>query len=107
VKIHVQVTQDDIEKGRLARDTYGSSSLAMYCPVARAISRATGIQPYVEGTEVEFTNPLQGDLMAYRSDGYVVVPLPQRARAWIIRFDRKLTALPFEFDLIPYEETGP
>lgn len=75
----IQVTQEDIDKGR--------AKAVCDCPVALAIKRATGYKWVVFGSVAQ-------DLMCTQR-----VALPAYASAFIINFDLNIKGKPFEFEL--------
>jgi hypothetical protein len=86
--MRVQVTQEDIEQGE-----QGSCK---HCPIAIAVSRATGKKAYV-GYDGISTGELPGPMFEPRWQ----YETPKVARDFIVDFDYGLPTHPFEFELVP------
>jgi hypothetical protein len=80
--MHVEVTQKDIERGR--------PGACWGCPIALAISRACGCDASVTHPSV---------LLKPTSGYYLRSRLPDEARDWLLRFDRREAVEPISFDL--------
>jgi hypothetical protein len=85
MKVRINVTKNDIEKG--------SSGSMVFCPIARAVKRAL--------------KPERGEIMvsrlyAYLPNGGGAVPLPPDATRFVDVFDgeREGTVSPFTFTLV-------
>lgn len=79
MKYTIDVTAEDIENGR----PHSTS-----CPVALAITRATGTPAVVTGSPFSFP--------VYRACGNL---LPSEVQLWIKKYDLHYDVLPFSFDL--------
>lgn len=80
MKTRIEVTQEDIEKGKL-----GECSA---CPIALAMRRATG-KPFEVGTDIYW---LGFDLRSERM-------LPPEAALFVSDFDDKKPVQPFSFEI--------
>ena len=83
MKIHV--TQDDIYRGNRRN--------CNYCPVARAVARATSESEVYVG----------GDIFIRKNEHGSVYHAPRSVRRFIRRFDKGLPVAPFTFILRPKE----
>lgn len=79
--MRINVTQDDIDNG---------VSSCVWCPVARAVARATEMYVEVTATDIWIGHtPLVGRF----------VDTPEAAADFILQFDTNRKVQPFEFEL--------
>jgi len=83
MKVEIEVTQDDIEKGR----KNSSSS----CAVALAVKRQGYVHPYVDGENIMFSCP--------DTDKRFTSNCTKRVTHWIGNFDEDKRVKPFRFTL--------
>lgn len=96
VKLRVNVTQDDIDKGCRKRRSK--------CPIARAVNRvvheATGNTKF--GAMVGYTAILVGD-----AEGEIIrVAADRRIQQFIFYFDNEMPVKPFNFTIAVSDATG-
>lgn len=92
MKIIVEVTKRDIDKGQVSN--------AMYCPVALALRRAL---PYAHRINMIIVGPDYAELYHWRN-GHRVIQLGRVAATAISEFDHHRPIEPFEFEIdVPRE----
>jgi len=81
MKVLIEVTQEDIEKGQ--------RGMFLFCPISLAMQRLGIEDPMVMGSVIHVGE----------SEGEGFIPTPAEAKTFVEEFDRGATVEPFSFEI--------